>query len=65
MYVYLSKKKHRKNKPETNKIGYIKDKDGIAVEGEGFEGNDSLSLNFCSFHFCHVQNNFKLHFDFS
>ena len=33
MYVYLSKKKHRKNKPETNKIGYIKDKDGIAVEG--------------------------------
>lgn len=42
MYVYLSKKKHRKNKPETNKIGYIKDKDGIAVEGEGFEGNDSL-----------------------
>lgn len=42
-YVCLfEQKKHRKNKPETNKIGYIKDKDGIAVEGEGFEGNDSL-----------------------
>lgn len=42
MYVYLSKNKHIKNKLETNKIGYIKDKDGISVEAEGFEGNDTL-----------------------
>ena len=41
MYVYLSQKKHIKNKLETNKISYIKDEDGTAVEGKGFEGNDT------------------------
>ena len=71
MYVYLSQKKHRKNKLETNKISYIKDEDGTAVEGKGFDTAwHSMTLLeskllFILFHFCHVQNNFKLYFYFS
>lgn len=40
--MFIWAKRNRKNKLETNKIGYIKNKDGISVEAEGFEGNDTL-----------------------